>query len=368
MIEHERHAEILTELGAVPSEIAEILAYNARSFGDPILPADSSHLSDPPFIETWQDYCHAAKINGSFNVLQNQLVQFGFPIQNGISQTQAYRTATLQGVPVAQWNKGNILSLTSPEKLELSIYQTAAGPIPVLLSKKRHDFIILVQALAHRNEAVKIPDSMGACMVKGYNNWGRIFAYKKQWQKENPAKCSEAEWAEEFKKIISRKELYQDTFLILNDGNYSGVSAQDMDLSDQTWKDLSLNIRREHEATHYFTQRFFGSARNHVLDECIADYMGIVEANGCYRSDWFLRFMGLENYPHYREGGRLQNYVLETAMSAGAFKVLQAVVKKVAHNLEEFDRNIGGQKMKSHTIMKLCKLSLLDMVFKESFE
>lgn len=45
-----------------------------------------------------------------------------------------------------------------------------------------------------------------------------------------------------------------------------------------------------------------------MLDELIADYAGIVAAWGRYRADWFLRFVGLEDYPRYREGGRLQNY------------------------------------------------------------
>jgi hypothetical protein len=47
---------------------------------------------------------------------------------------------------------------------------------------------------------------------------------------------------------------------------------------------------------------------NALKDELIADTMGIVEAFGEYRRDLFLQFMGLENYPDYRWGGRLQNY------------------------------------------------------------
>ncbi|MDD3270599.1 MAG: hypothetical protein WC109_01240 [Syntrophomonadaceae bacterium] len=364
----ERYTEILTELGANQAELDEILAYNERSFGDAPLPADGFPLPDQLFARAWQEYCHAAETRGAFRVLQDHLVQLSFPIQEGISQTEAYRTATLRGIPQEQWAKGNALALVSPEKLSLSLYQTPAGAIPVLLTRERRDFIILVQALAQRNETKIIPDSMGACMVKGYNNWGRIFAYRRQWQKDNSGKGSEEAWAQEFNEIMAHKELYQDTFLILSDGYYSGISAQEMGLHEQEWKELSWFIRREHEATHYFTQRVFGSAKNHVLDETIADYMGIVAANGSYRADWFLHFMGLENYPQYRAGGRLQNYFVDFAMSAGAFKIMQSVVKQAANNLEGFDKTIGNHEDKARIIKVLCRLSLLDMIIAGSFD
>ncbi|MEN6462425.1 MAG: hypothetical protein ABFC94_13800 [Syntrophomonas sp.] len=362
-----QYTEILTELGANQAVLSEILAYNERSFSDPVTPADCFPLPDQLFAKTWQGYCQAAETQGAWRVLQDHLVQLSFPIQGGISQTEAYKTATLRGIPQEQWAKGNTLSLISPEKLRLSLYQTPAGAIPVLLTRERNDFIILVQALAQRNEAKTVPDSVGACMVKGYNNWGRIFAYKTKWQNDNPGKFSEEAWKQEFRSIISHKELYQDTFLILSDGHYSGISAPEMGLSEQEWQELSLVIRREHEATHYFTQRVFGSAQNHILDEIIADYMGIIAANGRYRADWFLHFMGLENYPRYRAGGRLQKYIVQSEMSAGTFKLLQYVVKQAADNLEEFDKTIAKSKDKAQIIMALSKLSLLDMINRESF-
>ena len=45
--------------------------------------------------------------------------------------------------------------------------------------------------------------------------------------------------------------------------------------------------------------------RNNLHDELIADYAGITAAIGHYRAAWFLRFLGLEDYPTYRPGGRL---------------------------------------------------------------
>lgn len=76
----------------------------------------------------------------------------------------------------------------------------------------------------------------------------------------------------------------------------------------------------------------------YVLDELIADYFGILAAQGRYRADWFLRFVGLEQFPHYRPRGRLHLYLGEPPLSEGAFRVLQALVKAAAENLERFDQ------------------------------
>jgi hypothetical protein len=142
-----------------------------------------------------------------------------------------------------------------------------------------------------------------------------------------------------------------------------------MGVSDLEWQRLSLAIRLEHECTHYFTRRLFKSMRNNLLDELIADYRGIVNAIGKYRADWFLRFLGLESFPNYREGGRLQNYRGQPPLSVGAFKILQALVKAAAENLERFDANqanelrtINGQAL---VLVALIYLTLEDLASPE---
>ena len=327
---------ILVGFGAKESEIQELLTYNINYFNPEGLKTESFPFADEPFIETWKIYSREAQERGVFAVLQDRLIQLCFPIQSGISRTESYRSATLRG----KW--GDLpqagLTLECPEKLQLYLHQTLAGKIPVLFTRHRQDFVTLVQALAHRNEPIKIPTSMGACLVKGYNNWDRIQAYRYKWQAANPLQGNEKDWQNEFRKLIPCKELYQDTFIILSDIDYSGITAKAMKLSPKEWEEISLVIRREHEAAHYFTLRFFGSARNYILDELIADFIGIIAATGSYRSDWFLRFLGLENYPIYRKGGRLENYLDNPALTQGACKILYHLVKYAAENLEEVYR------------------------------
>src|SRR6185312_8794110 len=58
---------------------------------------------------------------------------------------------------------------------------------------------------------------------------------------------------------------------------------------------------------------------------------------GHFKSSWLLSFLGLESFPAYRDGGRLQNYRGEPPLSDGAFAVLQKMVVKAAENLETFN-------------------------------
>ena len=342
--QQEFRANVLANYGASTEETQELLAYNQNVFASSCktLPLQFP-LAPEAHVAAWEEYAATARVIGAFEALKRVLVQLRFPIQSGISQTEAYRSATRKGVLVDGMTEATGLVLTLPEQLQLMVHQSLAGAIPVLLTGNREDFVALVQALTMRNEPLPVPASMGACMVAGFNNWDRVRSLRQQWAAQNPSNCTDTNWAAEFKRLIPQKELYQDRFIILSDGPYSDVSASKMEIWEPEWRRLSLTIRLEHECTHYFTRRLFGSMRNNLLDELIADYRGIVAATGYYRADWFLRFLGLESFPDYREGGRLQNYRGQPPLSDGAFKILQALVKAAAENLERFDAEHAGE-------------------------
>jgi hypothetical protein len=210
----------------------------------------------------------------------------------------------------------------------------------VLVAGCREDFVSLLRALLMHNEPKPVPDATGAMMVAGFNNWDRVRAYRREWEAGNPGDRTDQRWQEEFQRLVPRRELYQDRFLVLSDGPYSGVPARDMGLAEADWRKVSLTLRLEHECAHYFTRRVSSSMRNNALDELLADYQGIAAAAGNYRADWFLRFVGLDRSPDFREGGRLQNYRGDPPLSPGAFQVLQRLVKAAAENLERFDATL----------------------------
>jgi hypothetical protein len=331
-------SQILSELGATPEEITELLAYNQNIFNYTNLSNRTFPLGSEPHITAWKHYHSQTQTLGAFTVLRSALVQLQFPIQAGISETENYRVATRKEHPTDSMIESTGLELQKPEALQLVIHPSLAGEIPVLIAGCRADFISLVQALTKRNEPVTISDSMGAIIIGGYNNWERICHYRQEWKAQQEQPATEADWKAEFQRLIPQKHLYQDCFIILSQGNYSAVAATELGLDEDEWLELSLKIRLEHECCHYFTRRVFGSMRNNMLDELIADYQGIVSVNnGRYRADWFLRFVGLEAFPHYRQGGRLENYRGNAPLSDGAFKILQVLVKQAAENLERFN-------------------------------
>ncbi len=102
-------------------------------------------------------------------------------------------------------------------------------------------------------------------MIAGYNNWDRVWRLKERVRKTTEESFTEALWAQEFKNIIPQKHLYQDTFILLSQSDYSGISSEQMQCEAAEWQRLSLIIRREHECTHYFNQSALGSMRNNML-------------------------------------------------------------------------------------------------------
>ena len=343
----EIRSQVLQAYGASKTELEELLAYNTNVFDHENLPLSLKFPLDSELhVSAWSEYLVEAQSIGVWETLKNTLVQLNFPVQTGISKTEAYRKATLKGIHPHGIPEATGLILQQPDQLDFKIYASLAGAIPVLLPGNREDFVTLVRALTKRNEPVPIPPTMGACMIAGYSNWGRIRRHRQKWAEkwscDHPTPCTEIDWQPEFRRLIPQKNLYQDRFIILSKGFYSNVPPEKMGLSASDWRELSLTIRLEHECTHYFTRRLFNSMQNNLLDELIADYRGIVAALGYYRADWFLRFMGLASFPDFMDG-RLPNYRGQPPLSDGAFKVLQGLVVAAAQNLEQFDRKYAAE-------------------------
>ena len=335
-----RRTRILAGYAATAEQTAELLTYNDTSFDFEGLPSPIRFpLTPEPHLAAWEKYAARASAGDLLEALKERLPQLNFPIDKGISESADYRAATLRGTCVDDLEAATGLLLERPEALRLIIHPSLAGTIPVLIAGHRPDFVALVRALSMRNERAPVPDSMGACMVAGFNNWDRIHSYRKQWQTENPL----GSWPEEFRSLRSKKELYQDRFIILSEGPYSDIPAETMGFEKQEWEGLSLTIRLEHECAHYLCRRLLGAMHQQPHDELIADYAGIAAAAGRYRAEWFLSFMGLEAFPHYREGGRLQNYRGEPPLSEGAFQIVQRLVRDAAQNLEQIEVEFSGE-------------------------
>ncbi|AXG69016.1 hypothetical protein KORDIASMS9_01235 [Kordia sp. SMS9] len=324
------------------------------------------HTLPKEFIETWERYHEEAQTAGAFATLKKYLVQLQFPITKGISQTEAYKNVTLRG---KQKTGTNFLQLQHPDEIELVLYESPMiGKIPVLIVPNTDDFTTIICALANKNEPKAFPASMGALCINGLNNWHRIHSLKAAWLQKNPL----GNWNEFFKKQVAPKpHLYKDKIIVLSKKGYSGVQSHEVRMTDAAWKNASLIIRREHECAHIFTLQHYGSMANNMHDEIIADYAGITKVLGRFDKEWFLRFMGLENYPNYRNGGRLQNYQSPIALSEEAFKGLQMLIYKISDTLVEFDTalgNITSAQEHVHRIQSICEVDMITLASTQGLE
>jgi len=351
----------LERLGASPAEVAELLAYNENVFDLGALTSEVRFpLPDDPFVAFWEAVEREARTRGAFAVLREHLPQLRFPVRPGISETEGYRAATRRGVPPEEIPEATGLAVERPEAIELVIHTSPAGRIPLLIALRRAEFVALLRALTRRNEPEPVPDAQGALMVSGYNNWSSIGELRRRWESLPATARETATWNEEFQRLQGQRELYQDRFILLSDGPYSAVPASDLGLEEAEWRAVSLALRRDHECAHYLTRRLFGSMRNNILDELIADYTGMVGATGRFRAGWFLRFVGLEDFPRYRPGGRLDLYRGKPPLSDGAFRVLQALVKRAAEALERFDAGLPpGPRGPEETALLIAALASL---------
>lgn len=370
----ELRREVLARCGATAATEGELLEYTENVFRHESLEQlPPFPLPDEPHVQVWERYAEDSEDRGAVTALSERLVQLMFPVREGMSGETDYLAATRRGVfPVPGHSSHGSLKFADPSGIRLVIHHTMAGRVPLLIAETREDFELLVQAFTERNEPVTVPRSMGACIVRGLNNWDRIRSYRRSWQMLNPGAPDES-WKEEFRKLIPHKELYQDGFIILSSGDYSGVSAEVAGVPESHWRPLSLRLRLEHESTHYFTFRVLGAMRNNVLDELVADYVALIRVFNRYDTRLARNFFGLEDFPSYRQGGRLENY--RGSLSDAAFDVVKRLVNDAIERVGEFEASIDSESRDElvlvDTVLALTSMTLEEIAdgrLREAFE
>ena len=336
-----KREDILKKYGASGKDLKELLKYTQNHFHH----HGMKRMDDEKFAKVWMSY------GGNFDSLREKIIEFNFPIEENISNSEAYIKATETGVLDSSYRDGKGLDLKS---ISLDFVQTPGGKMPVMILRDRSEFEKVVQCFSYNNEPGKVPKSMGASTYAGYNNWDRIRAYKEEWFSLN-RDANEVEWSKEFDRLSKNTTLFKDSFIVLSNGPYSAVPANSLKLSEGMWSEFSLNIRKYHETCHYFTKRVLGTMRNNIIDEIFCDYVGLVKATGNFDLEWALRFLGLENYPKYREGGRLQNYA--SVDSESSKQIIQDLVFDAITNIASLDHSADPYK----TIYELSRFSLVEI-------
>lgn len=191
------------------------------------------------------------------------------------------------------------VDFANPEGISLELYTSFAGNIPVIKVCDAGDFEQLVTSVIYKGIRPENIASTGASFAFGKTN----------------------------------------RFIILSNKPYSNVPAHELGLEENEWKQKSMAIRLEHECNHYYTKWRYGVAKNHIHDELMADFFGLMNAFGFYKAEWFLRFMGIVG----TSGSRLKCYVPEC--SEEFFEELKKTAVKAAEFLERWSLTEEFKKM-----------------------
>jgi hypothetical protein len=295
-----------------------------------------------------------------FGLLKECYSQLNFLIEKESDKIERYTDVVLRGKTNGVKLK-DYLKLEDSKNIRFEVHESIAGKIPVLIIPHKEDFAKIVQSLVYKNNPVTIPSSMGAVLLNGLNNSKRLNMIKKNWLQNNPS----GDWNTEFlDNVMPNKSLYKDKMIILSTKPYSNVKASQLGLTEDLWNSYSVSIRKEHEFTHLYTLKKFGQATDNLHDELIADYIGIIKTTWNYNKMWMLTFMGLENYPHYREGARLENYLKDSRLSSDDFRQLIKIVKNAIENIAVFDKCIGKLRSTRDQMCRidaLCEIGLIDL-------
>ncbi len=268
-----------------------------------------------------------------FNTILERYPQIGLPIKKGTHVSTEYDNAVLKGLKIKKVS--NDFSDSDADYLE--VVDTPCGDANILYVDDRKDFETAIQKLAHKCEPTTIPASMGASTISGLINWEKIHSHEEEYKKDGGAF-----WEIEFHMFIADSSNYKDSLIVLSGGDYSAVSAKDINkqlkddetsLSEEEWKKTSLIIRKYHELTHFICQKLYPEHRNAIRDEIIADAVGIIAAFNSYKPKVAKLFLGLEGRS-YREGGRLQNYYFEED-PASVQKTARKLIKEISEFLKD---------------------------------
>lgn len=351
--------EVLESLGARGEVLEECLRYTDSRFdGEALPPAPLLPCGEEPHLKDWRAYVEAAG-DAPWDDLQARIPQLAIPIRSGVSQTDAYRAVTRRGDRLEPEAFGGRLTLEDPAGFHLSIGEHSAGALPVMVTANRKDFEALCQALAHRSEPVPVHPAVNAQTIAGFVNWDRLRRYQEAWGAERSVFSREVAWpAEQERVAATEKWRFQDRFILLCANPYGGVAATQLglEMSGAEWLERSTVLRQEHEFTHYLTKRLYGRMSLNLLDETICDWAGMMTALGSFRSDLFLAFLGLEEWPRVRPDGRISAY--RGDLGDEAFVVVAELVLRAAEKLEDLTRRHWSEAAHTTFLVALTRFTL----------
>jgi hypothetical protein len=350
---HSQRPAVLQQFGFSGETARHVLKVLARDL-PPVCPDPSrAPLGNELFVPDWIGCCIDAQRRGPVAALRDMVFELNFPITAGISGTPEYQSLALAGSDRLEDVRKTLTTdgpaWTEPDKIRVFMHDCGAGLLPVIHAATHADFSTLLRAIVHRNEPAAVPASMGSSFINGYCNRARYLRIREA--------LALGVIAPEARDPL----LWKDKLLLLTSGPYSGVSAAAMGLEDAEWVARSTTLRIHHEACHYLNRRLFPRLKFGLQDELIADFAGLMETTGSFQADEFLLFMGLERFPDYRAGGRLENYPRELGGTAEGTHAVALLLVKAARRLEAYFSGWDSARFAINKLRVLAALTWLPL-------
>lgn len=187
---------------------------------------------------------------------------------------------------------------------ELRVVGTPAGPIEVLFLERRHDFETFLQIIGHKSAPVPIARTVGAITYIGLADWGKVADAREAY-----AAAGGDDWGAEFMRLAKEPGAFRSEIVVISEGPYSNVPADDTPFGPDEWLSVSREIRLHHECAHVVCRRTMPDDVLPVWDEVTADVVGLLFAIGRYDAKLATRFLGVSATGFV--GGRLDEYLTE---------------------------------------------------------
>lgn len=202
----------------------------------------------------------------------------------------------------------NLDHFTSSEEDELRVVDTPAGPVEVLFLERRSDFETFLQIIGNKSRPVPIARTVGAVTYRGLADWGEVAEARKAYLDGGGD-----DWPTAFAQMAKEPGAFRAELVVISEGPYSNVSAEETPFSDTEWTGISREIRLHHECAHIVCRRTMPEDLLPVWDEVTADVTGLLCATARYDAALAGRFLGVSSQGF--TGGRLSEYLDEEQMA-----------------------------------------------------
>ena len=187
---------------------------------------------------------------------------------------------------------------------ELRAVDTPAGPVEVLFLEHRCDFETFLQIIGHKSSPDAIARTVGAITYRGLADWVKVadayLAY---------VTAGGEDWGSEFARLAKQPGAFRSEIVVISEGPYSNVPADETPYAPDEWVHVSREIRLHHECAHVVCRRVMPDDVLPVWDEATADVVGLLAATGRYDAALAARFLGVTDDGF--TDGRLSEYLDE---------------------------------------------------------